>query len=263
MSGTNPKFDVIDGNGTKWKVKMGIEARPETVASRLVWAVGYFADEDYFMPVVHVKEMRRLRRGRKLVAPDGTVYNVRLKRNPDDGKKIGTWEWAHDPFANTREWNGLRVLMAVINNWDLKDDNNAIVQLKGDHPEQVYLVSDLGASFGTIGFSWTRRGSKGNLKAYVHSKFLKRVTADDVTFYVPSRPALDHYAQIPSLRRSLGLRWIGRNIPKADARWMGDQLAKLSPQQIRDAFRAAQYPAPDVEAFSRVVEERIAELRSL
>ena len=46
--GSNPKFDVQDENGVKWKVKLGSEARPETVASRLVWAVGYFANEDYF-----------------------------------------------------------------------------------------------------------------------------------------------------------------------------------------------------------------------
>ena len=34
----------------KWRVKLGVEARPETVASRLVWAVGYYANEDYFLP---------------------------------------------------------------------------------------------------------------------------------------------------------------------------------------------------------------------
>src|SRR5580698_4012444 len=42
LDGTNPKFDVRDENGVKWKVKLGIEARPETAASRLTWAAGYF-----------------------------------------------------------------------------------------------------------------------------------------------------------------------------------------------------------------------------
>src|SRR5262249_26234640 len=80
LAGSNPKFDITDEDGVKWKVKMGDEARPETVASRLVWAAGYFADEDYFAPILRVKEMPRLRRGRKYVAPGGIVYNVRLKR---------------------------------------------------------------------------------------------------------------------------------------------------------------------------------------
>jgi hypothetical protein len=106
-----------------------------------------------------------------MVKRGGIVYNVRLKRYLRNEKKIGTWAWANDPFANTREWNGLRVLMAVINNWDLKDENNSIYQVREPQGgEQVYMVSDLGASFGTIGLSWTRRGSKGNLSAYSHSE---------------------------------------------------------------------------------------------
>ena len=48
LDGSNPKFVVRDRDGVKWKVKLGLEARPETVATRLVWAVGYFANEDYF-----------------------------------------------------------------------------------------------------------------------------------------------------------------------------------------------------------------------
>src|SRR6266480_6190597 len=81
QSGTNPKFDVRDQDGAKWRVKLGPEARPETVASRLVWAAGYFANEDYFLPDMQVAEMpHRLHRGQKLVGPDGSVHNVRLKR---------------------------------------------------------------------------------------------------------------------------------------------------------------------------------------
>ena len=54
LDGTNPKYDVRDEDGVKWKIKLGAEARPETVASRFVWAVGYHADEDYFLPEVRV-----------------------------------------------------------------------------------------------------------------------------------------------------------------------------------------------------------------
>src|SRR5579862_8139968 len=71
MQGSNPKFDVVDQNGVRWGVKLGDEARPETVASRLVWAVGYFANEDYFVPVLHVQKMPRLHRGAHFVSPDG------------------------------------------------------------------------------------------------------------------------------------------------------------------------------------------------
>jgi hypothetical protein len=40
-------------------------------------------------------------------------------------------------------------------------------------------------------------------------------------------------------------------------------LARLSSDQIHDAFRAAGYSPQEVEAFSRIVEHRIAELNEL
>jgi hypothetical protein len=44
---------------------------------------------------------------------------------------------------------------------------------------------------------------------------------------------------------------------------MGDLLARLSPQQIRDAFRAAGYSTDEVEQLGKVVERRIGELEKL
>jgi hypothetical protein len=40
-------------------------------------------------------------------------------------------------------------------------------------------------------------------------------------------------------------------------------LARLSPQQIRDAFRAAGYSQQDCDAFAKILEARIAELNKL
>jgi hypothetical protein len=260
MTGSNPKFDVVDQDGVKWRVKMGPEARPETVASRLVWGVGYFANEDFFMPSLHVQKMQRLRRGQHLVSPDGTVHNVRLKRHLKDEKKIGSWSWAKSPFTNTREWYGLRVLMAVMNNWDLKDNNNSVYLTRDEPPEERYLVSDLGASFGTTGLNWML---KGNPTAYCDSKWIKAISPQFVDFNVPSPPAMNYYIDFPELGRRLSLLWLGRHIPRTDARWMGDLLARLSPDQIRDAFRAAGYSSQEIEQLSKVVQRRIAELEKL
>jgi hypothetical protein len=158
LDGTNPKFVVRDKDDVKWKVKLGEEVRPETVASRLVWAVGYFTNEDYFLPDLQVAELPRLRRGQRQVMAGGVLHNVRLKRYLKGEEKLGSWQWRNDPFAGTRELNGLRVAMALINNWDVKDENNSVYEYKHDKdgPAQIYMVSDLGASFGTPGRSWTR-----------------------------------------------------------------------------------------------------------
>ena len=266
MSGTNPKFDVRDENGTRWRVKLGVEARPETVASRLVWAVGYNTDEDYFLPDLRVESMPHLRRGQNLVAPDGSMHNVRLKRHLKDEKKIGGWKWGDNPFGQQRELNGLRVMMALINNWDLKDVNNAVYEEKENdtaRPELRYEVSDLGASFGTTGRGLTHKQSKGNLNSYQRSKFIRKVRSEYVDFNVPSSPALIYLFTPKEYVDRMDLRWIGKHIPRSDAKWIGGLLAQLSPTQIRDAFRAAGYSPDQVDGFSRVVEQRIAELNRL
>jgi hypothetical protein len=261
LDGTNPKFVVTDEQGVHWKVKLGNEARPETVATRIVWAVGYHANEDYFLPEMLVRGMpARLHRGQELVGPNGSVRNVRLKRESADGKKIGTWRWRDNAFTGTRELNGLRTLMAVLNNWDLKDVNNAIYNQGG---ESVYAVSDLGASFGCAGRCWPAERAKGDLEEYSRSAFIRRVTADTVSFAEPARPRYLYAVNPKEYLSRIHLEWIGRNIPLADAKWMGTLLARLSPQQIHDAFRAAGYSGAEVDGFSNVLERRIGMLTDL
>jgi hypothetical protein len=180
LDGSNPKYLVRHDAGVKWKLKLGPEAKPEVAATRLVWAVGYFTDEDYFLPEVRVLNLPGdLHRGKKLFARNGTVRDVRFKTEEKDEAKAGTWKWKHDPFTGEREWNGLRVMMALINNWDVKDVNNSIYGKKdgaSGSPEEIYVVKDLGASFGTTGFVRGDR-AKGSLESYSHSKFITKITA--------------------------------------------------------------------------------------
>jgi hypothetical protein len=262
--GTNPKFDVLDEDGTKWRVKLGAEARPEIAASRLLWAIGYFATEDYFLPDLRVKDMKGLKRGRHLQGPDGSIKNVRLKRFLPDEKKVGSWRWRSNPFVGTREFNGLRVMMALMNSWDLKDENNSVYQAAtgAGAPELHYMVSDLGATFGTTGLSRPGSSSKGDLAAYARSKFIKKVSAHYVDFNVPTRPNLWRLVNLKEFVSRVRLEWIGRHVPRADARWVGDLLSQLSRDQVRQAFQAAGYSPDDADRFTDVVEERTEELKS-
>ena len=261
MNGSNPKYNVKDQDGVKWKIKLGAEAKPETAATRLVWAVGYSVNEDYFLPSLHVSGLpAHLHRGQRLVGQDGLMENARLKRHLKGEEKVGNWPWRDDPFTRSREWNGLRVVMALINNWDLKDSNNAIYE---DGGQRIYLVSDLGASFGTTGFNPRQTISKGNLKGYEHSHFITKKTSEYVDFGVPSRPAMIVFFNPVECISRMKLRWIGKHIPRSDARWMGQMLAKLSDEQIRDAFRAAGYSPQEIDGFTKVVEKRIGELTAL
>ena len=261
LDGTSPKYNVIDAAGVKWKVKLGLEARPETAASRLVWAAGYFTAEDYYLPDLQVSGVpAKLHRGGQFVDGDGTMHGARLKRRPGGAEKTGTWSWKCNPFLGSREFNGLRTLMALINNWDVKDVNNAVFRLNGD---LVYEVSDLGASFGAPGNAYPTRLSKGNLGQYRQASFFCGVGSTEVNFCAPARPSLFRLVDLPQFVRRMRLRWIGDDIPRADAHWLGIQLSRLSSRQIRDAFRSAGYDPETAEAFASVVEHRIGELSEL
>lgn len=262
--GSSPKFDVRDADGKKWKAKLGLEAKPETAASRLLWAVGYGANENYFFPQLHVTNMpANLERGQNLAGHAGSVPDVRLQRH--EGKRIGDWNWRHNPFYGTREFNGLRVMMGLIANWDLKDDNNGIFQDEKQPGPKVYEVSDVGTAFGTAGKKQSDRVSKGNLEAFRQTKLIAHVHGNYVDLNFPQRPPLLSLFEFEwgFFFHQVRMEWIGRHIPRADAKWIGSRLAELSPDQIRDIFRAAGYSPDQIEAYTRAVRSRIQELNSL
>ena len=264
--GTNPKFDVRDQDGTKWKVKLGVEARPETAATRLLWAVGYFTEEDYLVPELKVNGLpKQLERGQGFIKAGGVVHDARLKRHPKHAEKADEWHWRKNPFNGQREFNGLRVMMSLINNWDVKDENNAIFEDK-DSGKKLYVVTDVGASFGSIGYRLGPGRGKGNIDSYKNSKFITHVHSDYVDFSSPAHSTVLGILgifSIPDFVARMRLRWIGRHIPREDAKWIGGLLAQLNPSQIEDAFRSAGYSQQDVQTYAAVVEKRIAELGKL
>jgi hypothetical protein len=264
-NGTNPKFDVEDANGKKWRVKLGEESRPEVVASRLLWAVGYYVNDDYLLHVATIQGLD-IKRGEKHVHNGEQVIDSRFARKPGKETKIAIWEWKTNPFRDTREFNGLRVMMAVVNNWDLKDVNNAVyINKKTGH--QTFLVSDIGATFATNSLQTSRAKDKGNVDSYVDSKFITRTTASTVDFGTPSAPTgvLIKTAGIMAAdyERRKGYVWIGDNIPREDARWIGSMLGQLSHEQLVDAFRAGNFPPESIEQYVTVLETRIAQLKAL
>jgi hypothetical protein len=260
--GQNSKFEVEDANGTKWKAKLGIEAQPEVVATRLLWAIGYFTNENYYLSNLEVKKLpAHLHRGQGHVISPGHLDGARLQRHPSGEKKDANWNWQHNPFVGTREFNGLRVMMAFLSNWDLKDENNAIFTDKDG--QQQYLVTDVGTAFGASGKHWTEAASKNNLEEYRKARLISKVAPDYVDFNFPRRPPLLHLFVPLSYFHQVHMRWVGNHVPRADAKWLGSLLAQLSTDQILDAFRAGGYPQDKAAAFTKVVQARIAELNQL
>jgi hypothetical protein len=241
MQGTSPKFDIKDEQGVHWRVKLGQEPQSETAATRLLWAAGYFVDEDYYLPEIKVAGMPKLHRGSIFVSADGTVHKARLERKLKEVKKLGNWDWFDNPFVNKRELNGLRVMMSFLNNWDLKTINNAIYEVNG---ERRYVVSDAGTTFGNTGGVMSR--SKSDPKEYADSKFIGK-----------SEPGFVDFVQNGKMQE------VTKHIPRADAKWLAQRLSQLSEEQIRDCFRAGGYTPEQITIYTQAVQKRIAELAAL
>lgn len=236
--GYSPKFRVRDGAGREWVAKMGSEAQPETASSRLLWAVGYMTETNYLVPCVRIEGAPQINNSRIKRCEDGGFANVKFEARPADVQRLDVWGWGGNPFKGTREFQGMVVLMSLLNNWDLKDSNNKILAVNG---ELRYVVGDLGATFGKTGNFIAHTRNRPD--HYVKTRFVEGVEGNRVRF--------DYNGKNSGLFA---------NITVEQAQWIGNLLARLSDEQIADAFRAANYAPADVTLLTGAVRARINQL---
>lgn len=264
--GESPKFDVRDARGVRWTVKLGEEAQAETVATRLVWAVGYFADEAYYLSEARIDNLPKLSRGMKYVAENNIVVGARFEPKREHLKRGPTWDWADNPFLKTKQLSGLKVLMILLNNYDATTANNHIVYPKASvRREARYYVTDLGATLGRAGGLGGKR-TKNNLEDFLSTRFVMGIEDGAVEFDYDTRPSkLGHLSILypPYYRGEVKKEKVMRGIPVAHARWIGSLLSQLTDDQLRDAFRAADYSEDILEGYIRTLRERINQLRKL
>lgn len=227
--GNNLKYRIKDANDREWVVKIADESRAEVAAVRLLWAIGYRTEIDQIVKQINIQKI-------------GSYKNARFEARPETQKRGERWSWTKNPFAGTREFNGLKLMMALVNNWDLKDENNIIIR---DGGKDYYIVSDLGSSFGKLADkSMSRSGRSVSKPEDFHaSGFIKNVENGVLV--------LDY--------RGMG-EGLMQGIPVEHGRWLADLLLQLSDEQIADAFRAANYSAEDVGLLTAGVRERITAL---
>ncbi|HEX7297013.1 MAG TPA: hypothetical protein VF251_14760 [Pyrinomonadaceae bacterium] len=230
--GWSTKYRVSDGAGNIWIAKLSKEAQPDTSAARLLWALGYETEIAHLVP-------------RLTIIGKGTFENVRLEARPKTIDRAGNWMWEDNPFKGKPEFQGLKILMVMINNWDMKDDNNEILATRGTTTGDLrYIISDLGATFGKTGGIISR--SRNKPEDYVKAKFINKVNGNVIDFNYGGK-----------------MKQVFENITVADARWLSNLLGRLSDEQIKDAFRAANYSASDVDALARAFRQRINDLAAV
>lgn len=234
--GHNKKYRIKDGSGRVWVAKIGREAQPETAAVRLMSALGYKTEVNYLVPTITIP-------GKK------TFQNVRLEARPDDIERLDSWKLKNNPFIGTNEYQGLKMMMVFMNNWDVVDVQNKMILV--DTPggkETHYIVSDLGGTFGKLGNNnlpiiYRLGRSTNRPNHYIKGKFIRRVK--------------DGRVQLSYKGKNRG---IFKDITIPQARWLANLLNQLSDKQIEDAFRAANYSPNDIATLKRAVKNRIAEI---
>ena len=244
-TGYSVKWDVHDGAGKKWVVKLGNEARPETTANRLLWAVGYATETVYLAPCMHIKGAPKPRKDVKRCEGDGFA-DARFEARGEGVKRGDNWDWKSNPFAAKRELNGLLVMMALLNNWDLKTSNNVVLQVtKPDGTTELqYVISDVGATFGKTGGPISH--SRNEPEKYVKTKFIEGADGTRIKFAYSGKQG-----------------GLFNQVTVADAKWIGGLLAQLSDKQIEDAFRSADFTPEETQILVGEVKERINQLVNL
>jgi hypothetical protein len=252
-SGTTPKMTVLDRKGRRWNVKWGEEVKAETFASRLVWAIGYYVEPSYYVRSGRILGVRDAGRAAKYVDKRGFFQDARFERRDNSGRFLQNvdWTWEKNPFRDSRQSNGLKLLVMLTSNWDNKDardatSNTAILQ-RGTGPDRewVYYVSDWGGTMGKWGNIFTR--SKWDCEGFAgqSDEFIREIDGSEVQFGFNGQ----HDNEFRD------------DITVADVRWLMQYLGRLTDAQIRAGLRASGANVHEQRCFSRALRSRIAQLQ--
>ncbi len=268
LSGTSPKVRVRDAAGRQWVIKFGIEARPDTFCSRLAWAVGYFAEPNYYLAGEILRGARgsELKRAKPYIDEEGRAQGGRFQlrtKTPEymDGY---SWAWLDNPFTGTPQMNGLRIMMMLVSNWDDKDivdddehgvglryhelilamkqgTNNAIERADGRYR---FFVDDWGASLGHWGKYMER--DKWDCAAFLHEspKFVRGVDDGQVKFGF----------------KGLHTKNLATGIRVSDVRWLMQYLGRVTDEQLRAGLLASGATPDEASCYTKALRMRIGEL---
>ena len=242
-SGWSPGFDVRDANGIEWSVKLGPEAQTEVVTSRVLWAIGFHQPPTYYV------EQWSLTGAEAGAQPAG-----RFRPDLPGQQAVGEWSWYENPFVGSQPYGGLVVANLLLNNWDWKTSNNTIYELSepARGVSRWFVVRDLGASLGQTTYPWILnwfrlrgfgQGTRNDLPGFEKQGFIR---------------GIDDRSHITFDYRGI-YRDVVNGVTPPDVRWACELLSRLSEQQWRDAFRAADYDEQHATRFISKIKEKIAQ----
>ncbi len=254
MTGATPKFTCVIPPDDELKVKYGrdnAEVYAEVAASRLFWALGFFADRMYSVRVVchgcpsNVKDTEIASIQRKFHGRD-------IETAPGSG-----WAWPEldlvDPGvggAPRAQRDALKLLAVFIQHTDSKPEQQRLIcvsavkdeksedhaksgdRQKGEDPkgqepctETVMLVHDLGQTFG-------------------HANIFNRSSVGSVNLEEWSQASIwkDPARCVGNLKRSFSGTLDNPPISEEGRKFLADLLTQLSDTQVHQLFEVSRFP---------------------
>jgi len=237
LSGRSPKFACLIPPADELIVKFGRdngEVYAEVAASRLFWALGFYAERIYPVRVdcrgcpsnIHGSEMSSIQR--KLAGKD-----------VDNHDTLG-WAWPELDLvdsavggASQAQRDALKLLAVFIQHTDSKPEQQRLVCVDkrekdpGDDPcrDAVMMVHDLGLTFGHANLFNRNSVGSVNLNEWSHANMWKDPTHCIGNLPKSATGTLDN----PIIREE------GR-------KFLADLLVQLTDVQLHDLFEAARFP---------------------
>ena len=268
MGGKTPKFEckitsVVSTDGKVQtltpdmdeepvKVKFGGEDNEvfaEVVATRLMWALGYYADSWFPVQVEchNCPENPVSGAGSpatRTYIPSNIVRKFSWHKMTESGKDEEGWSWKELDSANGRptyERDGLKLLAAFIQHSDNKPPqqrlacHKVVIDDKTNPPtvtcdKSVMVVQDVGATFGGGGLFTSNSSAKMNLKVWSDKKLWSSVGTDGV-------PKQCQASLSKSLTATDGLK--DPKISEEGRRFDAGLMCQLSDKQVEDLFKVA------------------------
>jgi hypothetical protein len=256
-TGTSPKVLIRDRAGVLWRVKGGLENKAESFATRLVAALGYYAEPTAFISRGRIKGTTSLNRAKGFIQADGRFSDAAFERR-DAGVKFLSgqdWTWEQNPFLGMKELRGLKVLMMMLSNWDNKDarnwwrgSNTGILERRaGSRVEWIYFVNDWGQTLGAWGSEIKPKGWDCAAYGNQTATFIREREGPLVRFGFVGLHTDD----------------FSNDITVDDVRWLMRYLGRISDSQLRSGLKASGASTQEADCFTRAIRDRITQLKAV
>jgi len=256
FTGSQPCIGVHDARQRLWRVKWGHEVKPEAFAVRVAHACGYFAEVTHYVPAGTITALKDLARARQCVDADGAFADARFELEDRSVRMLfgeHSWSWNDNPFVETKQLSGLKILTMLLANWDTKDrrdvargSNTAIFEVRSRWGREArYLVTDWGGAMGRWGSNIVSRGRwdpAGFAQQTAH--FVTGVRDGYVNFGYQGQRTAE----------------IARGITVEHAAWFYRYARRISEPAFHEALIACGADNEEAEVFAHALVERIRQV---